>query len=469
MSNTKIVATLGPKTSDTKTIAKLLKAGASVLRLNMSHGTHESHKELVDAVHKASKLARMPAAILQDLGGPKIRIGDFSSETVTLAPGKPFTLTTKLETGTAERVSVNYARLPREVEPGMMILLNDGKLALSVISRTKTDIHTKVLVGGMIRGRRGVNVPDADLSIATITEKDRADIAFGRTVGADFITLSFVRSADDVHELRSILGAHAKNVGIIAKIETRGAVEHIEAIADAADALLVARGDLAIEIPREEVPIVQKRIIRTANRAGKPVITATQMLDSMRENPVPTRAEVNDIANAILDGTDAVMLSDETAVGLYPEEAVTVMRRVAEATESCATFAETRARWDFEPQNEVDAVSRAIVRTAEAVKAKAIVAFSESGYTGRLVARYRPTTPIIVLTPSERTFNQSLLTYGCRAALVPNVKRLTDALKIVRVSLKVHGAAKRGDLVVVGAGLPLGKPGATNMMLVERL
>lgn len=469
MSKTKIVATLGPSSSDVNVIRDMIKAGMNVARLNFSHGSHESHGLLNANARLAAKKAGMPLAILQDLGGPKIRIGDFDTDTVTLIPKHTFTLTTKKCVGTVEQAWINYAKLPKEVEPGMTIMVNDGKLKLEVVEVTKTDVITKVIVGGTIRGRRGVNVPDANLSIAALTEKDRLDLAFGQTMGVDFVTLSFVRSAQDILELRELLGKHRSDVNIVAKIETRQAVEDIDAIIAAADAVMIARGDLAIEVPREEVPLIQKQVIRAANKAGKPAITATQMLDSMRENVIPTRAEVNDIANAILDGTDAVMLSDESAVGLNPALAVETMSRVAQVTEESSIFSESRSKWDFEPISNVDAVSRAIAHTAARVHAKAIVAFSESGYTGRMVARYRPSQPVIVLTPSARTFTQSLLTYGCIPAVVPQVKRISDALKATRTVLAKQKLAKKGDSIVVGAGLPFGKPGETNMMLVEKV
>lgn len=445
----------------------MLTAGMSVARLNMSHGDHDSHKAVIDEARKASKRAKRPLAFLVDLQGPKIRTGELATDTVTLVPKKPLVLTTAKVPGTDKVLSVSYAKLPKEVRAGMTIMLDDGKLELIVTKVSGKEIHTRVVIGGTIRARRGINVPGANLSIPTISEKDLRDVAFACKENADFITLSFVRSAADIYNLRSILGKAGERMNIVAKIETQQALDDIEAIVDAADAIMIARGDLAIEIPREEVPVAQKKIIQLSNKAGKPVITATQMLDSMRVNSVPTRAEVNDVANAILDGTDAIMLSDETAIGLHPALAVQTMRSVAHRIEECDVFMDSRSKWNFHPESKVDVVSKSIVETARIVNARAIVAFSESGYTGRMVARYRPVRPIIVVTPSEATFSQSLLTYGCEPELVKRVTRLRDALAVTRRVLITRKIAKKGDTVVIGAGLPLGTPGATNMMLVE--
>jgi pyruvate kinase len=339
---------------------------------------------------------------------------------------------------------------------------------LKVKETTDTDIYTEVINGGSMRSRRGVNVPDAALSVSSLTAKDRRDVLFGIEQRVDIITLSFVREAKDIYKLRKLL-AKTPTIMIAAKIETKAAIENLDEILEAADAIMVARGDLAIEVPTEKVPLLQKKIIRAANKAGKPVITATQMLDSMRISTVPTRAEVNDVANAILDGTDAVMLSDETAIGEHPIRAVRTMSRIAVEVESSEYFAEAQVTWDFRPVTRCDAVSRSISKTAIATKARAIVAFSESGYTGRMVARYRPLVPILVLTPSKETFNKSLLTYACEPILVHRVKHLTDARRIARKALTARALCAEGDVFVLGAGIPFGKPGSTNTMLVEHI
>lgn len=467
---TKIVATLGPSSSDASTIAKMIAAGLSVARINMSHGDHESHGRSIAQARAASKKTGLPLAILQDLSGPKIRIGDFATETVTLEEGKRLVLTTDACVGTVDRVQVNYAKLPAEVAVGMAIFLNDGKQKLVVDAIRGNDIVTTVVHGGTIRGRRGVNVPDGNLSISSVTPKDRKDLVFGLKEGVDFVTLSFVRDAADIELLRKLIKKETdRPVAIVAKIETKFAIENIDEIIDATDAVMVARGDLAIELPPEKVPLLQKQIIRKANFAGKPVITATQMLDSMRTEPTPTRAEVSDIANAILDGTDAIMLSDETAVGKHPEKAIAVMARVAGEVESDIAFIDRQHEWDFIPATTYEAVGQSIAGTAATVMAKAIVTLSESGSTARVVARYRPRMPIVVLTPHPLTYAQSLLIYGCVPVLVPKVKSLPDAQKAAQTALTKLGLAKKGDAYVLGAGIPFGAKGATNMMVVEHV
>lgn len=465
---TKIVATLGPTSYEVPMIERMLIAGLSVARINMSHGDHVTHALSIKNARLAAKRTGLPVAILQDLSGPKIRIGDFETEDVTLVNGEILTLTTKACVGTAARVFVNYDKLPKEVEVGMYIYLNDGKQKLVVEKITDTEIETKIISGGTIKGRRGVNVPDANLSISSLTPKDKKDLIFGLEQGVDFVTLSFVRSAADIHQLRKLIGKD-HNISIVAKIETKFAIDDLENIVEAADVIMVARGDLAIEMPLEKVPLLQKRIIKLANKAGKPVITATQMLDSMRIATTPTRAEVTDIANAVLDGTDAVMLSDETAVGIHPDRVIEIISKVAREVESDPFFISHQVDWDFTPNHIYDAISQSIVKTAVSIHAKVIVAFSESGYTGRMVARYRPRVSILVLTPNKATFNQALIIYGCVPVMIKKVKNLIEAQKIAKKILLECGLAKAGDSFVLGAGIPFGAPGATNMMLVEKL
>lgn len=467
---TKIVATLGPSSSDVSAIQEMLEKGLSVARLNMSHGDHISHGLAIKNAHIAERKSRHSLAILQDLAGPKIRIGDFETEEVKLVAGNTLTLTTQPCVGTAERVYVNYDKLPDEVGVGMSIYLNDGKLELVVDEISKNEIYTTVMTGGVIKGRRGVNVPDANLSMSSLTPKDKKDLTFGLEQGVDFVTLSFVRTSADIKKLRKIT-EKIKKVNIVAKIETKMAIENLDEIVKEADVIMVARGDLAIEMPLEKVPLLQKHIIQTANKAGKPVITATQMLDSMRVSTTPTRAEVTDIANAILDGTDAVMLSDETAVGDHPARVIEIISKVAKEVENDPFFITHRTNWDFPPQNVYDAVSQSIVNSAASVKAKVITAFTESGYTSRMIARYKPRIPILVLTPDKVTFNQALLIYGCRPVLIRKVKNLTQGRKTAKRVLREYAkqmGLKSGDLFVIGAGIPFGQPGATNMMIVDK-
>ncbi len=464
---TKIVATLGPSSTDIKTIEKMITAGLSVARINMSHGDHAEHALKIKNTRIAAKNVKRPIAILQDLAGPKIRIGEFTTETITLVPGKSFILTTQKHVGDEAKVNINYAKLPKEVTPGMYIFLNDGKQKLQVEKITEDEIHTTIIIGGTIRPRRGVNVPDAEISISSLTPKDRTDLKFGLTQNVSFVTLSFVRTASDIHLLRKLI--HNPSIGIVAKIETKMAIENLEAIVEASDVIMVARGDLAIEMPIEQVPLLQKRIIATANRLGKPVITATQMLDSMRTSPTPTRAEVTDIANAIIDGTDAIMLSDETAIGSYPAEAITMMTTVANSVETADYLQSIKAKWDFEPRTNYDKVSRSIVRSADTNDMVAIVALSESGYTGRMIARYRPQCPILVLTPHETTFLSMRLVYGCEPVIVKPIKNIELARAVAKSTLNSHHLGKTGDTFVLGAGIPFGSTGATNLMLLDTL
>ncbi|MBP6923940.1 MAG: pyruvate kinase [Candidatus Pacebacteria bacterium] len=464
----KIVGTLGPNSADQKMIEKMLIEGLTVARVNMSHGDFDVHANTIKNARAAAKKTKRPLALLQDLSGPKIRIGDFDTEDVTLVNGNKLVLTTEKCVGTVERVSVNYEKLPKEVEVGMHIYLNDGKQKLLVEKIADTDIHTKIISGGTIKGRRGVNVPDADLSISSLTPKDKKDLKWGLDQKFDFVTLSFVRNAKDINDLRKLIPKERK-IAIVAKIETKFAIENLEEIVEAADVIMVARGDLAIEMPLEKVPLLQKRIIKTANRLGKPVITATQMLDSMRIATVPTRAEVADIANAILDGTDAIMLSDETTIGNHPDLAISVMSRIAHEIENDPLFIEHQADWNFSASNVYDGVSRSIARNVVAAKAKAIVALSESGHTGRVVARYRPQVPIIVLTPSQETFNKMLVVYGCEPVLIKSVKSLQEAQKMARKMVIDYGIAKTGEAYILTAGIPFGSAGATNMMIVEKV
>lgn len=466
---TKIVATLGPNSSDEKTLAKMLKAGMNVARINFSHGDHQSNGALIEAVRRASELTGKPVAILQDLCGPKIRIGDFETELVKLRSRTRITLTTKKVVGTPERVSVNYKRLPKEVEKGTLILLNDGKVLLRVRSTTDTDIECDILRGGMIRGRRGVNAPGTSLSISALTTKDKNDLKFGLSIGVHFVTLSFVRKAKEIRELRKLLGEHRHRVGIIAKIETEEAIANIDEIIEVSDGIMVARGDLAIEIPRERVPLVQKEVIRKCNALGKPVITATQMLDSMRDNEVPTRAEVNDVANAVLDGTDAVMLSDETAVGNHPVEAIEAMDAIAKTVEASVPAEYHHERHTRKATEVSESITAAIAEEARRLNVSAIVTLSESGTTARLVARHRPRQPILVLTLHEYTFYQLQLLRDCYPVYAASVSSLAEALDEARQHLIDGRFARTGDRFILGAGMRFKESGATNLMVIERV
>ncbi len=469
LKRTKIVMTIGPASDSPAMLDAVIAAGVNVVRFNFSHGDHAEHARRMRRVRAAARRAKKHVALLQDLGGPKIRIGDFVDGSVTLVPGARFTLSTKKCAGDASCVYVNYARLPREVKKGQVILLDDGTKRLRVVRTTPTTVVTEVEVGGFIRSRRGVNVPGAHLSVSSLTAKDKRDVAFGAQMDVDFVALSFVRSAADIRQLRRLLARHNSHAQIIAKIETQEAVEDIDAIISAADGIMVARGDLAVEVPAASVPHYQKAIIRKCNIVGKPVIVATQMLESMIQAPVPTRAEVADVTNAILDGTDAVMLSAETAVGSYPAEAVRVMTDVALRTEQ--DMAHRRIVDDAaHAQRTVNAVARGAVQLASDVRAAAIVALTESGFTARKVSRYRPQQPIIVISPHARVCRQIMLSFGCYPRLLRRPpQKLSEAAARTRTIMARESLAKRGERIVLVAGIPFGRAGTTNVLYVETL
>jgi pyruvate kinase len=465
---TKIVCTIGPATETVEKLTALTEAGMNVMRLNFSHGDFAEHQQRVNNMRQVMQKTGKTVAILQDLGGPKIRIGDFENGVVTLKEGQPFTLTTDKIVGNEKRVSVNYPLLPKEVKVGGFILLHDGKKKLQITDIKGNDVITKVIVGGEIKSKRGVNLPGAYLSISSITEKDRKDLEFGLKNDADFIALSFVRRPADITELREILNKAKSKAQIIAKIETPEALENIDEIVNLADGLMVARGDLAIEIPAEEVPMAQKMLIQKCNALGKPVITATQMLESMIKSPVPTRAEVSDVANAIIDGTDAIMLSEETTLGDFPVEAVKMMTRIAQKVEKDVYTVEHIAQYES-THGVSDVLSEAAVRVCHEVEAKFIVALTGSGHTARMVARYRPAERIIALTVNDTTAQQLALTFGCYPVVVPKFATVDEIMALVRKTALKNKLGVKGDKVVIAAGMPFGKAKQTNMVLVETL
>jgi pyruvate kinase len=466
--HTKIVATIGPASRDPRTLERLLRAGVDVVRLNFSHGEHAEHLEVMRTVRGLAPELQRPVAILQDLCGPKIRIGTFKEQMITLHEGQTFTLTTDEVEGTNERVHINYPKLPQEVKPGGVILLQDGTKRLEVVEVKGNDIVCKVMIGGKLAGRKGVNVPGANLSLSALTEKDRADVEFGIKNNVDFVALSFVRRASDIRDLRAILDKAGCKAHIISKIETPEALDCIDDIIELSDAIMVARGDLAVEIPAEEVPIVQKLLISKCNAVGKPVITATQMLESMIKNPVPTRAEVSDIANAIIDGTDAIMLSEETTLGEFPIEAVKVMAKVAKRIEGEVYTRDTIAEYD-DSHGVTDVVSQSAVRAAHNVGAKVIVALTRSGSTARMLARYRPAENILALSDNEYNARKLALSFGCYPMVVPTFKNVEEILTTVRKATLDTKLCKAGDKVIVVAGMPFGVAKETNCILVETL
>jgi len=469
---TKIVCTIGPATESTQTLEQLVLAGMNVMRLNFSHGDFAEHQGRVDNLHKVMKKLNKPVAILQDLGGPKIRIGTFKDEKgIVLKDGQTFTLTTnesERATGDIHRVFINYPKLPSEVKVGGTIMIHDGRKRLEITKIKGNDIVCKVIVGGPLTGKKGVNLPDAELTIHALTTKDRKDLEFGLKNKVDFFALSFVRRPEDIHELRAILKKAKSDARIIAKIETPQALNCLEAIVEAADGIMVARGDLAIEIPAEEVPIAQKRMIDLCIAAGKPVIVATQMLESMIKSPIPTRAEVSDVANAIKDGTDAIMLSEETTLGEFPVEAVKVMTKIALRVEQDNCSCENMVDHE-EAHGDTDVISQAAVRVAHDVDATFIVALTRSGRTARMISRYRPSEHILVMSDQPKHLNKLTLSFGCQPIETPTFKTVEEAMVVVREVAFKNKLAKKGEKVVLVWGFPFGSSKDTNLILVETL
>lgn len=470
MKKTKIVATIGPATESKDMLEKMLKAGMNVMRLNFSHGDFNEHQNRINNLKEIMEKTGMNAAILQDLGGPKIRIGNFKSDSVILKDGQTFTITTDDVLGDETIVSVNYPLLPKEVKKGHVIFLHDGRKKLVVQEINGNQVVCKVIVGGEMRGKRGLNMPDSNLSVKALTEKDLKDLEFGIKNKVDFFALSFVRSPDDIQEFREILKKRKSNAGIIAKIETPQAIESIDEIIALSDGIMIARGDLAIEVPFEKVPYLQKMMIRKCNELGKPVITATHMLESMINSPRATRAEVSDVANAILDGTDALMLSEETTKGDYPVESALVMNNIAEEIEKDLRERKTvRLSREFNVPIH-DSVASSVVKTAHDVGAKVIVALTDSGFTARMISRHRPKPFLLALTPNNETVRKLSLVFGCISVKVPKYKTLEDVFKMVKTQCLENNLAKKGDTVVIAAGVPFNTKGlSTNMLVVQTL
>ncbi|MGQ9753379.1 MAG: pyruvate kinase [Thermaceae bacterium] len=467
---TKIVATLGPKSSSKELIRALAEAGVDVFRLNFSHGTQEEHRERARLVREVGQELGKTLAILQDLQGPKIRTGRFRTGQVRLEPGQTFTLTTEPVEGDETRVFVSYEGLPEDVGAGQILLLDDGRIQLRVEKVEGTEVHTRVEVGGVLSNHKGVNIPGADLSVPALSEKDVDDLALGAELGVDWVAVSFVRSRDDLLLARHYLARFGSRARLMAKVEKPSAVARFDEILEEADGIMVARGDLGVEMPLEEVPIIQKRLILKAIAAGKPVVTATQMLESMVQNPFPTRAEASDVANAIFDGTDAVMLSAETATGSYPVEAVVMMRRIAEAVEGSPEFFHRLSVLRPAPTPTTqDAIAQAASEIVEAVDAKAIVVFTATGSSARRIARTRPRVPVLALTPDPDVRNQLALVWGVYPHLARDPVDTDDMVRIALQEVKALGLAKVGDRVVIEAGVPFGVRGTTNLLRVERV
>ncbi|MFW5436904.1 pyruvate kinase [Paenibacillus apiarius] len=471
MRKTKIVCTIGPSSESLENTKKLIMAGMNVARLNFSHGDFDEHGNRIKNIRQACKDLNKTVAILLDTKGPEIRTGKLAVEPIDLVQDEFVTLTTEEILGDKDRISVTYKELPQDVKVGSTILIDDGLIGLTVVDIQGTEIKCKIVNGGTIKSRKGVNVPGVKISLPGITEKDANDIIFGIEQGVDFIAASFVRKASDVMEIRNLLDKHnAKHIQIISKIENQEGVDNLDEILEASDGLMVARGDLGVEIPAEEVPLVQKRMIEKCNLVGKPVITATQMLDSMQRNPRPTRAEASDVANAIFDGTDAIMLSGETAAGKYPVESVLTMSRIAEKAESALEYREILIKQSLKQQMTVtDAISQAVANTALDLNAKAIISSTQTGYTARMVSKYRPKAPIIAATPSEQVMRGLSLTWGVVPVKVEQASS-TDEMFDVAVCGGVNtGIVSEGDLVVITAGVPTSCAGSTNLVKVSQI
>ncbi|SFS71386.1 pyruvate kinase [Marininema halotolerans] len=470
MRKTKIVCTIGPTSENPEVLRSLMEAGMNVARLNFSHGSHEEHKERMDRIRAVGKELGKNIAILLDTKGPEIRTGVLGVDEIQLVAGQRFTLTAETVEGDASRVSISYPGLVNDVHPGSTILIDDGLIGLTVEEVEGNEIHCHIDNGGPLKSRKGVNVPGVSVNLPGITEKDVADILFGIQEGVDFIAASFVRKAADVMEIRRLLEENDADIHIISKIENKEGIQNLDAILEASDGLMVARGDLGVEVPAEDVPIYQKRLIEKCNDRGKPVITATQMLDSMQRNPRPTRAEASDVANAIFDGTDAIMLSGETANGKYPIEAVNTMARIACRAESSLRYQDLfRDRKEAQEVSIPDSISQAVVHTASIMKSSAIITATESGRTARLVSKYRPQASIIAVTVHDDVMRKLALIWGVHPVRSEPVTTTDEMLQTAIRSSLGAGYVNHGDSVVITGGVPVGQSGTTNLMKVHMI
>lgn len=471
LKKTKIVATIGPASESEEMLKKLINQGVNVCRLNFSHGDHEEHQKRIDNIKKVRSELGIPVAIMLDTKGPEIRLGDFKDGTVDIIQGQEFTLTTRDILGDETIISVSYKEMPRDISIGGIILIDDGLVEFRVLEKTETDIKMEALNAGVLKNHKGVNVPNVNINLPALTDRDISDIVFGVKNEVDFIAASFVRKATDVNEIRRVLEDNGGvNIDIISKIENQQGLDNIEEIIQVSDGIMVARGDLGVEVPTEEIPLIQKDLIRKCNIAGKPVITATQMLDSMIRNPRPTRAEVTDVANAIIDGSSAVMLSGETAAGKYPLEAVRTMYNIAINTENSLDYKEMlKLKSVGNELSTTNAISKATVNTASDLGAKAIITATSSGYTSKAISKFRPKAPIIAATTKEHVMRKMALEWGVYPVLAP-ISSSTD--EVIELSIKATmeaGFVEEGDLVVITAGIPVGLAGTTNMIKVHTI
>jgi pyruvate kinase len=468
---TKIVATLGPATNDKETLTEMLKAGLNAVRLNFSHGDHQSHAQLITLARELSQEMNSPIAIIGDLRGPHIRVGDIEDDCVTLTEGQTFTLTPETCLGNGQRVTISYPKLAQDLEEGNTLLLDDGSIQLQV-TRLLPDNAVEGIItqGGTLSSRRGVNVPGIHLSLPPLTQKDLVDIDFAISHNIDFLALSFVQSANDIQTLKTTLAAKNSEMAVIAKIERSGALEDIDAIVGRVDGVMVARGDMALEMSFKEIPIAQKRIISICRKKGVPVITATQMLESMINVSKPTRAEATDVANAVFDGTDALMLSGETAIGRYPVQTVATMSRIAERAEQAWVTGEVPKPPEIDPEPTIEGIiSYSSSVAAKHLSVAAIITYTRSGGTARRISRFRPAAPILVLTPNSRTYNQLALCWGVNPLLIEELDN-TDIMTQMAIDYaQTYDIAHPGDYVAITSGNPAGPPGNTNLLRIEQI
>ena len=469
MRKTKIVCTLGPSTDKEGVLREMILAGMNVARFNFSHGTYEEHKARLDTLKALREELDAPVAAMLDTRGPEIRLKDFAGGAVQLTAGQTFTLTTAEVEGDANHCSITYAELPEDVKPGDAILLDDGLVRLTVLETTGTEIRCRVENSGKMKNHKGVNVPGVRLNMPYINQRDREDLLFGVEQGFDYVAASFVRSAADVRELRNLLDKAGSRIRIIAKIENQEGVSNLPEILEAADGIMVARGDMGVEIDFTEIPMIQKNMIAQCVACGKPVITATQMLDSMMENPRPTRAEITDVANAIYDGTSAIMLSGETAAGKYPVEAVKTMDAIARRTEENVCCEPPLRKRKKEKLSITAAVAHAACTTALDVGADAILTVSQRGLTAQMVSRFRPATTVVALLLDPQVRRQMALYWGVEPIMMPYVNSTDELVSRAVESAEAAGLVKRGDLVVVTAGVPVGVSGTTNMIRIQQV
>lgn len=471
---TKIVATIGPASYGEDTLRAMIRAGMNVARINFSHGEQDIHANAIATIRRVAKEEGVVVAILGDLQGPKIRLGKF--DPIRIIPGDQLTLTLRENYNVANmELPLPHPEFVKDVNPGQRLLVDDGEIEFKVIDKNRLDLTCEVIIGGELKQRKGVSAPDSRLTLPALTDKDRSDLIFALEQKVDWIAMSFVRTADDVRELRWLINLHKGDAAIIAKIEKSEALENIDAIIEITDGIMVARGDLGVETPAAAVPIHQKRIIRSCNRVGKPVITATQMLNSMIESPRPTRAEASDVANAIFDGTDAIMLSGETASGQYPVDAVETMATIAQIAEmnleSYGNFQRTSdvGRFDGADEDHIisDAVSYATVQMAEIVGAKMIITSTMTGYTAQRVARERPKTPILCVTPNQSTYQRMALVWGVSPLMVDEYNTIDEMLHVILSATKRANLVEIGDRVVIIAGVPFGEGGQTNFVKIH--